>query len=97
MTKIELFLKLAKPDEKGYSRWVNTTEFIGDYADLKLGNGGSWCRKESILAKIDGGTSPIVPEVRDSACLGYYGLSVDGVKVEDSPKWMQQKLLLRIM
>ena len=51
MTKIELFLKLAKPDEKGYSRWVNTTEFIGDYADLKLGNGGSWCRKESILAK----------------------------------------------
>ena len=51
MTKIELFLKLANPNEKGFSRWVNVSDFIGDYSDLKLGNGGSWCRKESALAK----------------------------------------------
>ena len=29
-TQIELFLELAKPDEKtGVSRWVSKTEFVG--------------------------------------------------------------------
>lgn len=51
MTKTDLFLELAKPDSKGKSRWVQISEFTGKYAPLKLGNGGSWCRKESILAK----------------------------------------------
>lgn len=51
MTKTELFLKLAQPDEKGFSRWVDTTEFVGEYATLKFGNGASWARKESTLAK----------------------------------------------
>lgn len=51
MTKTELFLKLSKPNSDGISRWVNVSEFIGEYASLKLGNGGSWCRKESSLAK----------------------------------------------
>lgn len=50
-TKTFLFLELSNPDKKGFSRWVNTSEFIGKYKDLKLGNGGSWCRKESQLAK----------------------------------------------
>jgi len=50
-TKNELFIELAKPDEKGISRWVDVSEFMGKYKDLKLGNGGSWCRKESSLAK----------------------------------------------
>ena len=51
MTKTELFLQLAQPDEKGVSRWVSTTEFVDEYADLKFGNGASWARKESTLAK----------------------------------------------
>ena len=51
MTKTELFLTLAKPDEKGISRWVSVDEFVGEYKELKLGNGGSWCRKSSTLAK----------------------------------------------
>lgn len=51
MTKTELFLELAKPDENGVSRWVRTTEFVGKYKQLQFGNGGSWCRKESQLAK----------------------------------------------
>ena len=51
MTKTELFLKLAQPDDKGISRWVMSTEFVGEYEDLKLGNGGSWCRQSSSLAK----------------------------------------------
>ena len=51
MSKIELFLKLAKPDNNGVSRWVRSSEFVGDYKDLALGNGGSWCRANSTLAK----------------------------------------------
>lgn len=51
MTKTELFLELAKPDKNGVSRWVHSTEFVGNYKDLQLGNGGSWCRASSSLAK----------------------------------------------
>lgn len=51
MTKTELFLELAKPNDKGISRWVHASEFVGKYKDLQLGNGGSWCRASSSLAK----------------------------------------------
>ena len=51
MTKIDLFIELAKPDENGISRWVYVTEFTGKYKALQLGNGGSWCRKSSTLAQ----------------------------------------------
>lgn len=51
MTKTELFIKLAQPDANGVSRWVSAIEFVGEYADLKFGNGASWARKESTLAK----------------------------------------------
>lgn len=50
-TKMELFLELAQPDEKGVSRWVEVSEFIGKFKELQLGNGGSWCRTSSSLAK----------------------------------------------
>ncbi|MDD4611149.1 MAG: restriction endonuclease [Patescibacteria group bacterium] len=51
MTKKELFLELSKPNNQGKSRWVSISEFIGKYKALKLGNGGSWCRANSSLAK----------------------------------------------
>ena len=51
MTKVDLFLKLAKPNKRGISRWVKITEFVGEYKSLQLGNGGSWCRANSSLAK----------------------------------------------
>lgn len=51
MTKCELFLQLAKPDENGVSRWVDVDEFTGEYERLKLGNGGDFCRKNSTLAR----------------------------------------------
>ncbi len=52
MTKTELFIDIAKPDkETGISRWVSINEFIGKYKTLQLGNGGSWCRASSSLAK----------------------------------------------
>lgn len=50
-TKTELFLNLAQPNDEGISRWVKVSEFVGAYKDLKLGNGGSWCRANSPLAK----------------------------------------------
>lgn len=51
MTKTELFVELARPNEEGISRWVSVLEFVGDYASLTFGNGASWARKESTLAK----------------------------------------------
>lgn len=51
MTKTELFIKLAKPNEQGESRWVNVGEFVGEYACLTFGNGASWARKESAFAQ----------------------------------------------
>ncbi len=51
MTKTELFIQLAQPDSNGVSRWVSVPEFVGEYACLTFGNGASWARKESTLAK----------------------------------------------
>ena len=51
MTKTELFIQLAQPGSNGVSRWVSVTEFTGEYACLTFGNGASWARKESTLAK----------------------------------------------
>ena len=39
-TRPYLFLVLADPDEDGYSRPIHTSEFVGDYADLKIGEMG---------------------------------------------------------
>lgn len=49
--KTAMFLRLAQPNENGVSRWVDCNEFVGEFADLKFGNGASWARKESTLAK----------------------------------------------
>lgn len=39
---IDLFLELANPNiETGESRWVDTSEFVGKYKGLVLGNGWS--------------------------------------------------------
>lgn len=50
-SKMDLFLELARPNECGVSDWVETSAFIGKYEVLRLGNGGSWCRASSALAK----------------------------------------------
>jgi len=43
--RIHLFKELAKFNEStGTSRTVCTTEFTGPYEDLKITNGGGWCR-----------------------------------------------------
>lgn len=52
MSLIDLFLRLANPDEKGFSRWVYVSEFVGEYEPLELGNGWSWGRRSSRLQKM---------------------------------------------
>lgn len=48
---IELFEELAQVDADGVSREVFVTEFVGKYADLRFGNGGSWCRDDGPFGK----------------------------------------------
>jgi 5-methylcytosine-specific restriction endonuclease McrA len=50
-TNINLFLQLSSVNKQGISRFVNTNEFINQYAPLKLGNGGSWCRFDGKFGK----------------------------------------------
>ena len=52
MTKKDLFIEIASPNENGKSRWVSISEFTEKYKVLQLGNGGSWCRANSSLSKI---------------------------------------------
>ncbi len=49
---VDLFLELAQPDSKtGVSDWVYTSQFVGKYKALELGNGWSWGRRSSRLRK----------------------------------------------
>lgn len=50
-SKKDLFIELANPDKNGISRWVKTTEFVGKYKSLQLGNGADFCRGNSSLSK----------------------------------------------
>ena len=49
-SKAALFLELAQPDADGFSRAVSVDEFVGRYAGLRFGNGGSWVRRDGPLA-----------------------------------------------
>lgn len=51
-TKKELFLELAKPNNRGFSRPVRIEEFTERYERLIMGNGGDWCREDGALGKI---------------------------------------------
>jgi len=51
MTKNELFIELAQPDDSGVSRWVCVNEFIGKYSVLRFGNGVDWARVGGQLSK----------------------------------------------
>lgn len=51
MSKYDLFLELAQPDENGHSRWVEKREFVGRYACLMFQNGCDFARRGSTLAR----------------------------------------------
>lgn len=49
--------------------------------------------KAKLTAKIPGGTSPIKVALEgESAALAYYGLSISGVTVTESPDWIKRRL-----
>jgi phenylalanyl-tRNA synthetase beta chain len=51
----------------------------------------SW--QKLIESKIPGGPSPLKLEIdSSSSCLGYYGLSVDNVKLTPTPDWIKSRL-----
>ena len=45
-SKNTLFLELARPNEKGISKWVNISEFKGGYSRLSHANGRDWGRND---------------------------------------------------
>lgn len=51
ISKKDLFLELAQPDQDGISRVVYVSEFIDKYEKLVMGNGGDWCRTDGSLSK----------------------------------------------
>lgn len=67
-------------------------EFAAAYElDLKNPYTPEWEKK--LESKFTSENSPIAPKVEgDSSCLGYWGLSLDNVKVGPSPQWMVNKL-----
>jgi phenylalanyl-tRNA synthetase beta chain len=61
--------------------------------DLELKNpfSAEWSNK--IKASFSSDASPVKPFIEgETSCLGYFGLSIDGVKVCDSPDWMKRRL-----
>lgn len=78
-SKAELFIELAQPDENGYSRWVDTSEFTGKYERLKLGNGFDFGRKESPLAQ----KYIIETDKKRSPGVGIDAIRLNGFKDED--------------
>ncbi|MBQ1516627.1 MAG: restriction endonuclease [Clostridia bacterium] len=51
LTKIELWEKLAQPDENGVTRWVSVDEFVGEYQGLQLLNGAGWSRDDGSFGR----------------------------------------------
>lgn len=67
-------------------------EFSAAY-DLDLAHPYDEKWEKSLEAHFTDVDSPIKPKVdKDSSCLGYFGLSLDGVEVDTAPAWMISRL-----
>lgn len=67
-------------------------EFAALYEkELKNPFDDSWKKKQEALFNSE--ASPIAPKIESgTSCTAYWGLSMKGVKVTDSPAWMQRRL-----
>ena len=80
-----------RPDLWGHYGMAREFALVFDAPRVKVYD-DAWA--ESIREKVaNSNESPIVPVVEKSACLGYYGLSIDNVEVKESPHWIKEKLI----
>ncbi len=79
-----------RPDLWGHYGMAREFSLVFD-KDLNNKFNKEW--EDNLLTKLNDKTSPIIPEIQgETCCLAYNGLSVDNIKVESSPQWMQQRL-----
>ena len=80
-----------RPDLWGH--YGMAREFSALYeSDLENPFDESWSQKMEALFNEE--SAPMGVSVHeDSSCLGYYGLSLDNIKVEESPSWIKDRLL----
>ncbi len=80
-----------RPDLWGH--YGMAREFAAAFdSSLKRPFNSAW--ENEMLAKFDGSASPVSVTVEpDSYCRAYYGYTVKGISVGESPQWMQKRLL----
>lgn len=68
-------------------------EFAAGFeTELKNPFNDDW--KKNIERNFTNDSSPITPKVEtNSSCLAYWGLSINNVKVEESPEWIKERLM----
>lgn len=81
-----------RPDMWGH--YGIAREFAALYqASLKRPYSQEWAN--SIKKKITKTSAPLKVKVESgSSCLAYFGISLNGVEVKDSPRWIQSRLIL---
>jgi phenylalanyl-tRNA synthetase beta chain len=67
-------------------------EFAAAYGE-KLENPYDESWQKNIESKFTSDKAPVTIKVeKDSSCMAFFGISVDGISVKPSPKWMQERL-----
>jgi len=79
-----------RPDLWGH--YGQAREFAAVFnSKLKKPYDSNW--KAKLEANFSSDKSPLVPRIEEgTSCLTYWGLSLDGVEVKESPGWMQKRL-----
>ena len=79
-TKLELFKKLAQPNNVGFSRVVYRSEFIGEFEPLYTTNGLSWGRQDTFpwRLKLERSGGRII----SYQCIGFNNISDRSIRNE---------------
>ena len=79
-----------RPDLWGHFGMAREFALVFD-SELNNKFDSNW--EKNLLSKCGNGNSPITPKIEgDTNCKAYYGLSIDGVEVAESPKWIKERL-----
>ena len=88
-SKAARFLRIAQPDEDGFSRVVPVAEFTGSNEDLKFGNGVDWARSTSKIANVF--NIQIIKEGGTTVALKLNGFNKNPVK-KPIPRWIAKEM-----